>query len=133
MGERDGSHPTPGLLELLRQELKLMNYSYKTVSVYSSCLMGPVRNFAPRHPRELSSTDIRNYLLHLIKDDGIAPSTVNQVLNALRFLYVELYKVPFVLGPVPLPKRPKKLPVVLSLEEVRRISKVVRNQKHLCF
>jgi len=86
MGERDGSHPTPGLFELLRQELKLRNYSYKTVSAYSSCLRGLVRYFAPRHPRELSSTDIRNYLLHLIEDEGIAASTVNQVLNALPFL-----------------------------------------------
>jgi len=39
----------------------------------------------------------------------------------------------FVLGPVQRPKRPKKLPVVFSLEEVLRILKVVRNQKHLCF
>jgi site-specific recombinase XerD len=60
----------------------------------------------------------------------IAPSTANQVFNALRFLYVELYKRPFVVGSLPRPKKPKKLPVTLSQQEVLRILNAVGNEKH---
>ncbi len=126
------AHPGKGLFEVLREELRLRNYSHKTIGPYSSSLRGFVKYFAPRHPRELSSEDIRNYLLHLIEDRRIAASTANQILNALRFLYVELYKRPFVLGAVPRPKRPKQLPVVLSMEEVQRVFRVVKNSKHRC-
>jgi site-specific recombinase XerD len=121
-----------GLFEVLRQELTLRNYSHKTISAYTSSLRRFAAYFAPRHPRELLATDIRKYLLHLIEDEKMAASTINQVLNALRFLYVELYKKPFVVGPIPRPKKPKRLLVVLSLEEVRRIFRVVRNPKHRC-
>ncbi len=123
---------SPGLFEVLRKELRLRNYSHKTISAYSSSIRGLARYFRPRHPRELSSAEIRGYLLHLMDDEHVAASTINQILNALRFLYVELYKKPFILGEVPRPKKARQLPVVLSLEEVQQLFKVVGNPKHRC-
>lgn len=120
------------LFEVLRQELKLRNYSPKTIKSYRSHLRSFVAHFAPRHPRELSNEDIRRYLLNLIEVKKSSAGSVNQVLNALRFLYVELYKRPLVLGDIPRPKKPKKLPVVLSQAEVQRILNVVKNLKHRC-
>ena len=55
-----------GLFEVLREEMKLRNYSHKTFTSYRSCLREFVKYFAPRHPRELSNEDIRKYLLYLI-------------------------------------------------------------------
>lgn len=57
-------------------------------------------------------------------------SSVNQVFNAIRFLYVELYKKPFVIGSVPRPMKEKKLPDVLNEDEVVRIFRAVHNLKH---
>ena len=51
-------------------------------------------------------------------------------MNVLRFLYVELYKLPFVIGSIPRPKRARKLPDILSPEEVMSIFDCVDNLKH---
>ena len=50
--------------------------------------------------------------------------------NALRFLYVELYKMPFVIGSIPRPKKVRKLPDILSPEEVIQILNGIENIKH---
>jgi integrase/recombinase XerD len=124
------NRPQPGLLDTVRQELQLRNYSPKTIKAYRSCIRGFVHHFLPRHPRELEDTDIRQYLLHLIQRENIAASSVNQVLNAIRFLYVELYRRPMVLGNVPRPQKESKLPVVLSVREVLSVLDGVSNVKH---
>lgn len=126
MGE-DGH---PGLIETYRQELRLRNYSPKTIKGYTSFLRRFVRYFRPRHPRVLTNADVREYLIYLFEQEGLAPASVNQAYNAIRFLYVELYHRPFVLESVPRPKRQKKLPVVLSKEELKRIFAALGNLKH---
>lgn len=120
----------PGLFETFSKELRLRNYSPKTIKAYRSCLRAFVKFFLPRHPRELNENDIRNYLLHLIIQEKHASGTVNQVYNALRFLYVELYKKPFVIDSLPRPQREKKLPDVLSEAEMRQLFASVDNLKH---
>ena len=127
---RNGSRRTPGLFEVLRQELKLRNYSFKTLKSYRSCIRTFVRYFSPKHPRDVSNDEIRTFLLHLIEEEHWEASSVNQMFNALRFLYVELYKMPFVLNNIPRPKKERKLPDVLSRDEVKRLFKVVPNPKH---
>ena len=124
--------PRQGLFEVLQQELTLRGYSHKTLKAYRSCLRSFVNYFAPRHPRELTNEDIREYLLHLIDVEKFTAGSVNQVLNAIRFLYVELYKRPLMLRDIPRPKKPKQLPVVLNQEEVQRILNGVKNLKHRC-
>jgi integrase/recombinase XerD len=88
------------------------------------------RYFHPRHPRQIEETDIRSYLLYLLEEKRFSAATVNQVFNALRFLYVELYKMPFTIGSLPRPKKEKQLPVVLSQEEVLRVLEAIDNLKH---
>ncbi|HYQ87688.1 MAG TPA: site-specific tyrosine recombinase/integron integrase [Bacteroidota bacterium] len=119
-----------GFFETVRRELRLRNYSHKTIKAYLSCLRSFVRHFHPRHPRELTNDDVRKYLLHLIEVKGHAVGTVNQVINALRFLYVKLYEKPFVIGSLPRPRRETKLPDVLSEDEVKRLFQSVINLKH---
>ena len=120
----------PGLFEVLRREMKLRNYSHKTLTAYRSCLRGVISFFSPRHPRELTGSDVRRYLLHLIEEEGFAPGTINQVFNAIRFLYVELYKTPLVIDGIPRPLKEEKLPTILSQDEVVHIFDVVTNLKH---
>lgn len=104
--------------------------SQKTLKAYKSCLRTFIKHFSPRHPKELTNEDIRQYLLHLIEKEKLAASTVNQVFNALRFLYVDLYKMPFTIGGIPRPQKEKKLPNILSQEEVLKIFSKVENLKH---
>ena len=119
-----------GLFETARKEMRLRNYSHKTIKAYMSCLRSFTTHFQPRHPRELTEQDIRNYLLHLMEQKMLAPATVNQVFNALRFLYVDLYRMPFKIGSTPRPQLDRKLPTVLSQCEVLRLFEAVSNLKH---
>jgi site-specific recombinase XerD len=118
------------LLDVVGDELRLRNYSPKTIKAYRSSIRAFARHIAPRHPREATKQEIREYLLHLLHTKKHAASSVNQVLNALRFLYVDLYKKPFVLGEIPRPKKAKKLPKVLSEEEVQKLLEATSNIKH---
>ena len=110
----------PTLISSLVREMRLRGYSHRTIKAYTSYLRAFIRYHAPRHPRTLSDEDIRAYIDHLITIDRFEGSTIHQVLNTLRFLYVELFKRPMVLGNIPRPKKERKLPVVLSLEAQQR-------------
>ena len=116
--------------DLMRKELRLRNYSLKTSKAYRSCIRTFLRFIHPQQPRESTDADIRRFLLHLVEVEHYSASTINQVINALRFLFVEVYKRPMVLGEIPRPKKEKKLPAVLSTNEVRRIVEGVKNLKH---
>lgn len=125
------SHPPVSSdLEALRRELRIRNYSPKTIRSYSSCAKSFFTYFRPRQPAALTANDMRRYLFHLLEEEGLAASSVNQVLNALRFLYVEIYKKPFVVGSLTRPKTEKKLPSVLSQSEIARLLNSIENVKH---
>jgi site-specific recombinase XerD len=123
-------HQPPGLFETLRQEMRLKGYSHETMKAYRSCIRAFVRYLQPKHPREASDADIREFLLHLVDNEDYAQSTVNQVINALRYLYVELYQRPMALGDIPRPRKEQKLPDILSMEDLRRLFDATKNLKH---
>jgi len=120
----------PGFFETVRAEMRLRNYSQKTIKAYVSCLRVFVRYIHPRHPREAANAHLRSFLLHLMDRERYSAATINQMINALRFLYVDLYNQPIVLGTLPRPKKERKLPVVLNEGEVRRMFDEVVNLKH---
>jgi len=86
-------------------------------------------NFAGKNPFEISENDIKNYLLYLAEEKEAATSTLNQAINALKFYYGTMLKKKFVYE-VKRPRKDKKLPVVLSQEEVAKILSLVYNIKH---
>jgi site-specific recombinase XerD len=73
-----------------------------------------------RHPAEMGSDEINVFLTHLAVDGKVAASTQNQALSALLFLYTKVLKLQTTIDAVRA-KRPERLPVVLSVEEVRRL------------
>lgn len=129
-GVMDSGKRRGGLFEECRSEMLLRGYSRKTVKSYLSWLRSLVNYFSPRHPRELDEKDIRNYLLHLIDEKRHAYATVNQAFNAIRFLYVEMYKREFVIEQIPRPKKGKSYPNVITLDEFKRMVDCTRNIKH---
>ena len=118
------------LLDVLTDELRLRNYSPKTIKSYKSCVRSFVQFIVPEHPRALSDDHIRSTFLRMLDSHRWSPAGLNQMINALRFLYVELYHRPLKLGTFQRPKSEKKLPVVLSQDEVLRLFAATENMKH---
>ena len=117
-------------LRVFEDELRIRNYSPKTIKSYGNSLRTFIQFVAPTHPRDLSNQNIRSQLSRMLESGRWSAPSISQLINALRFLYVELYHRPLEIGEIPRPKREKKLPVVLSQEEVVRIFDSVDNPKH---
>ncbi len=112
-------------LESLKQELKLRNYSPKTIEAYWGCV-----NSYMRGGGGLGSdvSHVKSFLESKL-DAGAAPETVNLYLNALKFFYREILKGRREIE-LKFARRNLRLPVVLSREEIQRILGVIKNKKH---
>jgi len=120
--------PSKFAFEDLRRELVSRKYSYKTVKGYIY-YNKDFLNFTDKEPSEVNDDDIKDYLLYLAEEKESATATINQAINALKFYYGATLKKKFVYE-VRRPRKDKKLPVVLSQEEVARILSSVGNIKH---
>jgi len=114
-------------MTILRQrmidDLKLRNYSPRTIETYVHCVVGFAK-FHRRSPDLLGPEDVRRYQLHLL-DAGTSWSRFNQTVCALKFLYRVTLKVGWPVEQIPFGRKPRPLPVVLSQEEVVRLIEAV--------
>lgn len=117
-----------GGFEDLKRELVSRKYSYKTVKGYLY-YNRDFLNFTGKSPIDINDNDIKDYLLYLAEEKQSATSTLNQAINAIKFYYGTILKTKFVYE-VKRPRKDKKLPVVLSKEEVAKILNSVDNVKH---
>ncbi len=108
-------------------DLRLKNFSPGTIKVYVHAVAKFARHFG-QSPDTLSREHVRAYFVHLL-DRGIARSSCVVVRSALRHLYANTLGRPDCLEAVPRPKRERRLPVVLSREEVQRLFASVTNLK----
>ena len=115
-------------LDNLKQELKIRNYSFRTIKSYLY-YNNELLNFCQKNPKEINTQDIKNYLEYL--SDTKSASTISIAYNAIQFYYREIWKRSFFLN-IHQPKKSKYLPVVLSKEEIKRIIRVTKNLKHNC-
>lgn len=83
-----------------------------------------------RSPEQLGEPEVRKYLLHLVQERGVRPTTHHMYVAALKFLFVVTLKRPEVVAGIPWPKVPRTLPDVLSGEEVRRLLGAARSLKY---
>jgi len=117
------------LHDQMKRDLELKNYSPKT----RSCYLASVRGFAlhfHRSPDEMGDQEIREYLHYLIKDKKVSQSAVNQAYSALKFFYETTLKRDWNGFRIPRVKMRKRLPVVLSQQEIQAFFSVIRNLKH---
>jgi len=117
------------LRQRMIEEMQLRNFSPKTVDSYIRNVSYFAQYFH-RKPEQLGAEEVRQYLLYLIEDKKMAWGSFNQVLSALRFLYRNILKRGEVVEDVRCPRREHRLPVVLSVEEVRRFFEAVRSFKY---
>lgn len=115
------------LLDRVKIELKVRNYSPKTIKAYLTCLTDYFSH-KQLNLNVLDQDNIRHYLLDK-QEKGYSPQTVNLYLNAIKFFYHETIKSrePFA---IKFAKRNKALPIVLSRQEIQLILSNVNNSKH---
>lgn len=113
----------------MAEDMQLRNLSPRTIDAYTY----HVDRFAMRygkHPEELGPEQIRDFQLWMINELHASWSQFNQAVCALRFFYTVTCAKDWVVQQIPFGHRPKKLPVVLSGDEVAKIIPCVRNIKH---
>ena len=112
------------LLDQLRAAIRSRHYSIRTEQAYTSWVVRYIRFHGMRHPSELAEPEISAFLTHLAVDRDVAANTQNQALSALLFLYKNVLGKPLgAFTNAVRAKKPQKLPVVLSREEVRGIDR----------
>ena len=116
-----GSERSPRLIERYRQELQVRHYARRTVSTYTQWIRRFLRFHSLRHPRDMASDEVKTFLSHLATTEQVSASTQNQALAAVLFLYRELLGQPLALDSVVRARTRKRLPVVLSVAEVRAV------------
>jgi site-specific recombinase XerD len=112
----------------LRKELASRKYSRRTVKLYLHYNEDFLK-FSKKTPYEISKGDIKDYLYHLAERKDASASMLNITISALKFYYGEILKQRFAYE-IKRPKKDKKLPVVLSREEVSKIISSISNVKH---
>ena len=111
---------------LLRQQ-----YSWKTIASYCYKLTGLMDFYRPRPLINLKIEDIHYYLAHLAKKDA-SNSLLNVVFSAIKLYYEKVEYVPaFNIEKLKRPKKRRYLPTILSIGEVDRMLRSVKNMKHL--
>ena len=120
------------LTQRLAEDMKIRNLAQATIDAYTY----HARRFADFIQKPLDQAtveDVRNFQLHLIESRKLAYSSFNQAVCALRFLYTHTIRVPWPVAMVPFGKRAKRLPTVLSRQEIDDLLQCTENLKHRTF
>ena len=117
------------LRQMVLDELQRRNYAPITIKQYLQIIDDfagyfgqPIEKLGPNH--------IRSYQAHLFRDRKLASRTVRQHVAALRFVFVKTLKRAYMLDYIPFPKEERRLPVVLSQEDIKRLIEASSSLMH---
>lgn len=114
--------PAPRLYDRIVEVLRARHYSRRTEEAYIQWIRRYIVFHQYRHPRLLAEDDVNSFLTNLAVKQDVAASTQNQALSAILFLYEHVLQKPLDrIEGVVRARRPKRLPVVLTVDEVHRI------------
>lgn len=112
----------PRLLDRLRQQIRYLHYSLRTEEAYVHWVRAFIRFHGLRHPGELAGAEVEAFLGWLAAERRVAPATHKQALSALLFLYQKVLKLDLPwMAEIGSPRGEKRLPVVLTADEVGRV------------
>ncbi len=120
---------TSVLRQRMIDDMTVRNLSPRTREIYVYQVAKFAKHFG-RSPELLGPEEIRTYQLYLIHERHVSWAYFNQTVCGLRFLYRVTLGKDWVVKHLPFPKKPKKLPVVLSLDEIAQFFRAVTNIKH---
>ena len=112
----------PKLLDQVRHAARLRHYSFATEKAYVQWIRRFILASGKRHPRDLGAAEVEQFLTGLAVHEHVAPSTQNQALSAILFLYKHVLGVELEwLNNVVRAKRDRKIPVVFTQKEARQV------------
>jgi integrase/recombinase XerD len=117
------------LRKRMLEDLQLRNYAPSTVDCYVRSVAEFAKHFN-RSPDLLGSEEIRSWQLYLIKEKGVKISSYIQAVCGLRFFYRNTLNQKIEMERIPLPRYEKKLPIILSTEEVKVLLEAPRSLAH---
>ena len=117
------------LRQMMLDELQRGNYAQNTVRAYIHAVEDFAKYFR-RSPGRLGPEHIREYQVHLFRNRKLSPGTIEGRTAALRFLFVKTLRRRYLPDHIPFPKRQRRLPTVLSQEEVARLIASAQNLMH---
>ncbi len=122
----------PRLYDRIIEVLRSRHYRRRTEEAYVHWIRRYIEFHAHQHPRQLAEKDVNRFLTHLAVKENVAASTQNQALSAILFLYEHVLEQPLDrIEGVVRARRPKRLPVVLTVDEVSRVIAHFKGDKWL--
>jgi Site-specific recombinase XerD len=121
--------PLPACPEEYIRLLEIKRYSLSTARAYTFLFSEFMAFFRDKDLAEINENDIRTYLMHVVRQ-GKSASRQNQVINAIKFYYEQVLEMPQRFYVIERPIKDKKLPLVLSEEEVSKLISATKNLKH---
>lgn len=117
-------------LDAMQRKLEIARYRDSSIKVYLNAIKQLFQHFPQKHPKDIRTEDIETFQHHLARERKVSNSTLNQAVNAIRYYYKNVLgdaqRVTFIERPRTL----RKLPSVLSGEEVTALLRSVANLKH---
>src|SRR5437870_6246411 len=112
----------PKLLDEVRAVARMKHFSLRTEEAYAGWIKRYILFHHKRHPVEMGEEEIRQFISHLAVEENVSASTQTVALSSLLFLYREVLKreLPYVAN-IERARKPKRLPVVFTRDEVQRI------------
>ncbi len=112
-------------------KLEVKKYANNTVKTYVTCFEKFINYFYSKEIDHLNENDVRDYLIYLVQNKS-SNSYINQSINAIKFYYEIVLGLPNRFYTIERPRKEKKLPIVLSKQEVKQLILVTKNRKHKC-
>ena len=112
--------------------LKRKRYSENTIKTYCSLFKSFLVFYATKKPKDITEAEIRAYQDYLVNTKKVAVSTQNQHINAIKFYYEKVLGGERKYYEIDRPRKERKLPTVLSEQQVIAILNVTKNIKHKC-
>lgn len=117
------------LRERMVEEMVLRGFSESTQETYVRAVVG-LTKWSGKSPDEVTPEEMRCYFLYLVKEKELSRSSVMQTISGLKFFVERVLKNSWTLYDIPMPRKERKLPVVLSEEEVHRVLWHVREEQN---
>ena len=121
----------PKLLEQVRMKIRQKHYSIRTEQAYVDWIRRFILFHGKRHPLEMGEPEVEAFLTHLAVNRNVAASTQNQAFSALLFLYREVLQQELAVVNAKRAKKPSRLPVVLTQDEVQNLFAHLQGVHHL--
>jgi integron integrase len=118
------------LLEQARDLMRVKHYSIRTEETYIQWMRDFILYHNKRHPAEMGAREVEAYLTHLAVERNVAPSTQNVAMQAVLFLYKQVLHINLTGIDALRAKKDKRLPVVLTRNEVNRILTLIREPEY---